>query len=321
MTRRSSESRRRRLLQRGMMGETVQQDVDDTTDSETDDETAQPSGPADIAVRSLLGLRSQASAQPTGTAPAKSTRPEPVPRTAAPQIQTKPNHTGPNQASRMQSDAGLATIQSLLADKHPLTWVFTGDNTIQGAFYTAGQRSCVEIFSERLRAELRRSMDVVINSGISGDTVPYALSTLRWRALRFKPDIVVVSLGLNDAKAGVPGLEQFTEQMQELLDEIRTQGAIPLLILPHPICVSAISNREALPHYVEALKAVAVRDEVPCVDHWSDWQKHWPSQSATRKRLHEGRMHLNAESHRHLATLLFETLGIFDPQSATCKQN
>ncbi|MDB5384570.1 MAG: lipolytic protein family [Planctomycetaceae bacterium] len=300
MSGRNSESRRRRLLQRGLMGETPQYDAAPLADpdpgAEFENEISESPAPAEVAARSFLGTSSKDLSRSNGKLPSAS-----------------------NPRPRVPCGAGLATIKSLLAGTQPLTWVFTGDNTVQGAFYTHGQRSCVEIFSERLRAELRRSMDVVINTGISGDTVAYALSTLRWRVLRFKPDVVVVGLGLNDAKAGPEGLPEFEIQTQELLDEIRTQGAIPLVILPHPICEAAISNRETLPDYVEALRNVAARDEVPCVDHWNYWQKHWPSQAATRKRLHEGRMHLNAEAHAQLAALMFETLGIFDSQSACCK--
>lgn len=302
MTRRSSESRRRRLLQRGLMGEIAQNNVEPAADSESPEDHPKGSVPADIAARAFLETPLRAGSKSSLNEIVRA----PIPSVSP----VKPVECG----------AGLATIKSLLAGKQPLTWVFTGDNTVQAAFYTNGHRGCVEIFAERLRAELRRSMDVVINTGISGDTIAYALSTLRWRALRFKPDVVVVSLGLNDAKAGISGLNQFESQTRELLDEIRTQGAIPLLILPHPICVAAISNRQTLPEYVEVLKEVAIRDEVPCVDHWGFWLKHWPSQSATRKRLHEGKMHLNADAHAQLATLLFETLGLFDANCPTCQK-
>ncbi len=214
--------------------------------------------------------------------------------------------------------AGLGTILSLLRRKSPVTWLFTGDNIVQGAGCTDGRRSCVELFAERIRGELRRAGDVVINTGVSGDSAPQLLATLKRRVLRYRPDVVAISLGINDCKAGTAGRESFRSTMREILDRVRTAGGIPLVMLPHPIYVPATRNRADLRQYVEILRQEIVRDEVPCVDQWTDWLQHWPDPVATRGRLADGRIQLNAAAHQHLAGLIFQTLQIFDSQSAAC---
>jgi len=219
-----------------------------------------------------------------------------------------------------QRQAGLAAILSLLRAKSPVTWLFTGDNVIQGAGSTEGRRSCVEIFAERVRGELRRAGDVVINTGVSGDTVTQLLATLKRRVSRYHPDVVVVSLGINDCKAGITGREAFRRTIRELLDRIRTAGSIPLVLLPHPIYTPATRNRSDLRQYVEILRQEIVRDEVPCVDQWEDWQERWPELTATRSRLSDGRIQLNAAAHQHLAGLIFKTLQIFDEHSEACQE-
>ena len=222
--------------------------------------------------------------------------------------------------ARSQRHAGLAAILSLLRAKSPVTWLFTGDNVIQGTGSTDGRRSCVEIFAERVRGELRRAGDVVINTGVSGDTAPQLLSTLKRRVSRYHPDVVVISLGINDCKAGLAGRDAFRSTMRELLDRIRTGGSIPLVLLPHPIYTPATRNRSDLREYVEILRQEIVRDEVPCVDHWQDWLQNWPEPNATRSRLSDGRIQLNAAAHQHLAGLIFKTLQIFDERSEACKE-
>ncbi|MDB5336809.1 MAG: lipolytic protein family [Planctomycetaceae bacterium] len=214
--------------------------------------------------------------------------------------------------------AGLGAILALLRRKSSVTWLFTGDNIVQGAGCTDGRRSCVELFAERIRGELRRAGDVVINTGVSGDSAPQLLATLKRRALRYRPDVVVISLGINDCKAGTDGREPFRLIMRDILDRVRTAGAIPLVILPHPVYVPATRNRSDLRQYVEILRQEIVRDEVPCVDQWTDWLQHWPDPTATRGRLADGRIQLNAAAHQHLAGLIFQTLQIFDSQSAAC---
>src|SRR5262245_5879886 len=108
---------------------------------------------------------------------------------------------------------GLAGIKQLLAGKKALTWVFTGDSITHGALHTLGWRSYPEHFAERVRWELRRMRDVVINTGISGDRTGGLLADLNWRALRFQLHVVSVMLGMNDAGSGTPGRETFEKNL------------------------------------------------------------------------------------------------------------
>lgn len=212
----------------------------------------------------------------------------------------------------LKYEAGLAAIQSLVRGQRGVTWVFAGDNIVQGAYATEGARSCVEIFTEGIRARLNRVSDVVINTGIAGDTAAHCFSTIVPRILRFQPDIVGLSLGLNDAKAGVAGRDAFRRQIRAILDRIRTAGGIPLVILPHPVYGPAATNRGDLPQYVEVLRDECQRDEVPLVDQWTDWLQRWPDLEQTKARLADGRMQLNAAAHRHLAKLMFHSLELRD---------
>src|SRR6266511_979426 len=108
---------------------------------------------------------------------------------------------------------GLAGIKQFLAGKKALTWVFTGDSITHGALHTLGWRSYPEHFAERVRWELRRMRDVVINTGISGDRTGGLLADLDWRVLRFKPDVVSVMFGMNDCSLGMAGREMFRKNL------------------------------------------------------------------------------------------------------------
>ena len=84
----------------------------------------------------------------------------------------------------------------------PVTWVFLGDSITQGVRHTHGRRGYVEHFAERVRGELGRRGDAVINSGVSGTTTEDLLPEFHWRAGRFAPDVVFVMFGTNDMTAG-----------------------------------------------------------------------------------------------------------------------
>jgi lysophospholipase L1-like esterase len=207
----------------------------------------------------------------------------------------------------------------MLRGSTPLVWVFTGDHLAHGARYTSGARNLVEHFGERVRCELKRYLDVVINTGVSGDTARSLHRNLEWRALRFRPDIISVALGMNDAKAGPPGRTSFRKHLRATLDQIRTTGGVPLLHTPNRIHLPAVENRGDLPAYVDILREEADRVDLPLIDHWKHWERLAPEPETLLTWLADGRFQPGAAGHRELAHLLFHELSIFDPASPTCR--
>lgn len=76
------------------------------------------------------------------------------------------------------ASADLATLQTRLEDKRPIVWLFTGDSVTEGAKWLGGRRSYSEIFSGRMRWEMNRGRDVVVNTAISGNKTDDILTTL-----------------------------------------------------------------------------------------------------------------------------------------------
>jgi lysophospholipase L1-like esterase len=219
----------------------------------------------------------------------------------------------------VRETAGLATVKRLLRGSAPLTWVFTGDHLAHGARYTRGARNFVEHFTERVRCELERHLDVVINTGVSGDLARRLHRNLEWRVLRFRADVVSVSLGMSDAKAGPAGRAAFRQHLRNVLDEIRMAGGVPLLHTPNAVYSPAVANRGDLPAYVEILREEAARVDLPLIDHWAHWGRLLPEPAQRLKWLADGRFQPGISGHRELAKLLFHELGLFDPASQTCR--
>src|SRR3954465_1714944 len=119
----------------------------------------------------------------------------------------------PVSLAQSQSSAGFDSIQRLLQGEHPLTWVFTGDSITHGALHTMGWRSYVEHFAERVRFELKRSRDIVVNTGISGNRMTNLLADAEWRVHRFQPQVVSLMMGMNDCVSGPSGREQYREEL------------------------------------------------------------------------------------------------------------
>ena len=100
-------------------------------------------------------------------------------------------------------------IRQLFKDTTPVTWVFTGDSITHGALHTMGWRDYPQHFAERVRWEMSRYRDVVINTGISGDRMPGLLKDADWRVYRFQPKVVSLMMGMNDCTAGAAGRDEY----------------------------------------------------------------------------------------------------------------
>lgn len=224
----------------------------------------------------------------------------------------------PGAARAAEPSAALAAIRELLHQDQPLTWVFTGDSITHGALHTMGWRSYPEHFGERVRWELRRMRDVVINTGISGDRTGGLLADLRWRVLRFEPHVVSIMMGMNDAADGPNGRETYRRNLETLVSRIRESGGLMLLNTPNTIYLKNAPNRADLPAYAEIVRNVAAQADVALVDHFAHWEQAKPNQEDLLPWLEDQSIHPGVYGHREFARLIFRELGIFDEQSRTC---
>lgn len=228
-----------------------------------------------------------------------------------------PNRPGGKQAAGEQE---LELLRKLLSQKDPLKWVFTGDSITQGAKHTDGFRSYPEVFSERLRWEMGRSRDFILNTAISGHTSRQVLDDYDWRIGQFKPQVVSLMIGTNDAARQQVSLAGYEANLLSLVTRIRQEGGIPLLHTPNIILAQKASERKTLPDYVALIRKVAEKQNVALVDHWQYWQESLeknPGEDIYHKWLKDP-LHPNGQGHLELARLTFKVLSIFDPKSFTC---
>jgi lysophospholipase L1-like esterase len=222
----------------------------------------------------------------------------------------------------VHSDDNGGEIRALLTQPKPVTWLFTGDSVTQGALHTSGCRSYPEHFAERVRWELSRLRDIIINSAVSGGTTGALLKDLEWRIFQFKPHVTSLMMGVNDCVAGPSGRDDFRQNLNKLAEAIEEHRSLPLLHTPNLIHYPDAERRKDLPAYVEIIREVAKQRRILVVDHYSHWLE---KVNSAKDRddllylLHDGSIHPNQYGHRELANLLFQKLGIYDPASRTCR--
>jgi len=209
----------------------------------------------------------------------------------------------------------MKEIKQLLHADRPVKWLFYGDSITHGALHTFGWRDYTQIFAERLRYELGRSMDVVINTAISGNSTRELLQGFDWRVAQFQPDVILLMIGMNDCSEGRNlDLKTFEQNLHSLVGKSCSIGARVVVQTTCPILPGTAPDREPFfDRYMDAVRRVAARHELPLVDHQRYWQEHadkhfyWMSNG----------FHPNEYGHRAFARLLHEALDIYDPDSPT----
>jgi lysophospholipase L1-like esterase len=211
----------------------------------------------------------------------------------------------------------LQSIIENLKKEKPLTWLFYGDSITHGAFHTFGHREYAEIFEERIRHELDRRMDVVINTAISGDKASDLIETFDWRVKRFLPDITFMMIGMNDCckDYGITCI-QFHDNLDKLISMFHEINSVLVLQTSCPILPESASNREKyFPDYMDVIRKISVARKIPLMDHAKYWHQnidrhyYWMSDG----------IHPNEYGHRVFADLIFKELGLHDSGSRTCQ--
>ncbi len=125
----------------------------------------------------------------------------------------------------------------------------------------------------------------IINSGISGDAMATALSRIDRDVLRFAPDIVIVSFGMNDCLSTTP--EQFRSELIEGIKRIRDNNETKILLrTPNPM-INMFTGKELnefpdgngkskktnLEAFSRVICEVAESEETLLVDHYALWKE------------------------------------------------
>jgi lysophospholipase L1-like esterase len=200
----------------------------------------------------------------------------------------------------------------------PVTWVFLGDSITQGVTHTHGWRNYVEHFAERVRGELGRRGDAIVNSGVAGATTEDLLPEFHWRAGRFAPDVVFVMFGTNDILAGEHGVRGFRYRLDQIVQRSRDVGATVVLQTPPPVLEDGDRGPDLIAKYATAVREVGADLGVLVVDHAAHWAKAAKDTGVEVAPVGwlDDTFHPGARGHHELTRTLLRSIGIDDPTSA-----
>jgi lysophospholipase L1-like esterase len=218
----------------------------------------------------------------------------------------------------------FARFQARLREKaenvraRAVTYVAFGDSVTQGAMEN-GVLEYERVYHQVLRrhAEQRYPGTVcnVINSGVGGDTAHDSRSRWERDVLMYRPDLVTICFGHNDAHGREEGLDRFLKALGDLIDRIRTETEAEVLLMTPCMMMTRDNERVAeehkplvpafvklaedgiLPMYADAVRRLAAERNVPLLDVYAMWERMIQAGQDHNVRLANGINHPDREFH------------------------
>lgn len=208
---------------------------------------------------------------------------------------------------------GINRIRGWLQTEPSRTWMFVGDEVTAWMRYHS-QPGYAEMFRHRLRWELRRFSDVVVNAGIQHATLNDIQKITRQGMSQCQPDVVFVMPGKND----LPALRHprlYSDQLVSVAEMIRAKGAEPVFQTP-PVPHNLAQKGHSLPlaQLADLIREISVIYEIPLIDH----AEFWMDQASCSDWYDSESELLNATGQAALAMQFFSELDLFDRNSPLC---
>lgn len=167
-----------------------------------------------------------------------------------------------------------------------------GDSVTMGCT-ALGEIEPSAVYHHRLKGMLEarhpQAVFSMINSGIGGDNTGDAIARLDRDVLRYRPDLVLVAFGLNDASSEPGRLELFRDNLRRIVRDVLAAASDAILLTPSFMCsressAVAAEHRGYLPHmlttqndgvlarFAQAVRDVAAEQGVALADVYAAWE-------------------------------------------------
>lgn len=208
--------------------------------------------------------------------------------------------------------------------------VALGDSVTQGVgevdrFYRA------EVYHARLKALLEESYPLttfnIINAGVDGHCASQGLSRFERDVATYRPDLVLIGFGLNDAVGGgLEGVSAFGRTLGELIDRVAEQTSADVIVLTPNMMLTrhndavpdiyrsyedpfmAVQNDGVLAEYAQQARTASASRNVPVADVYRVWESLACGGVDTTAMLSNGLNHPNAKGHDLASREIFRVI-------------
>lgn len=153
----------------------------------------------------------------------------------------------------LRKSSGMAGSESVryvaLGDSVTAGWLEHGVLDPDAAYPT--------LFRRRLSSLYPHAIVSVLNAGLGGENTGGAQDRLERDVLRCQPHLVTICLGLNDARKGRDFLNDFTNNLGEIVERIRAGSSADVLLITPNIRDDYGADDGVVLEFVRAIRQVA----------------------------------------------------------------
>ena len=172
----------------------------------------------------------------------------------------------------------LAAVPPAPADDPPAFPLKDGDVWVMAGDSITAQHLHSNYFEAFCYARYPKLKFAFRNSGVGGHTIPSTLDRFEYDVAAWKPTVVSVELGMNDANS-TPA-DKFVANMGTMVERIRKAGARPVVFTASPVndgtrAADLKGRNKTLDEYAGGLKALCEKEKLPyadqfhaCLDPW-----------------------------------------------------
>ena len=201
----------------------------------------------------------------------------------------------------------LETVKRLKRGEKAVV-VCAGDSITQQNYHTNGFLNYAGLLAEKIPHAC------IINAGVSGDTTEGFIKRFEEDVERFKPALVTVMFGINDATKGEKYLSKFENNLYVITKSIKEIGSEILVLTQNPIMLNvndeSINTRASYVGYSKCIRDFAKQNKIPFCDVFLSWQKHVKANPYKALGLMNDPIHPNERGHKFIAETLLDYLGI-----------
>ena len=191
--------------------------------------------------------------------------------------------------------------ESLSEHRQPVI-AFSGDSVTQGCFeiyvkeggIVATVFEAEEAYAEKIKKIFAlffpEANITIVNAGISGCSATLGAKRLKDDVLSFKPDLTVVSYGLNDCQQKEGGIENYKNSLRKIFNDLKENGSEIIFLTPNMCAdkvdfsvkeeelrnivghISAVIAEGWLDRYMKEAKKVCEEENVPVCDCYKIWK-------------------------------------------------
>lgn len=188
------------------------------------------------------------------------------------------------------------------SDSPNVTIAFLGDSVTQGCFETYfdgdksnGDFNCPErAYPQRVKEILSKLYPNaklnIVNAGVAGNNARMGLERFDSDVSPFKPDLTIVSFGLNDSCSGRDYVSTYLNKLESIFDKVKELGSECIFMTQNMMCteiyaqmknkkeieiaasISKTQNEGTLEYFFDCAKELADKKEVRVCDVYSSWK-------------------------------------------------